>query len=506
MKISKIIKGIEGATASEETDVEINSIHYNSQEVTPGGLFIAIKGLQKDGHKYIDDAIQRGARAIVTENGWRGLCDVPIIQVPNTRVALSHIGALFYGNPSTELCIIGITGTNGKTTTSYLTEAILTEAGFKVGVIGTINHRFGGKVYPHPMTTPEAPDTQRILREMVQNKISHVVMEVSSHGLDLHRVDHCQFDIGVFTNLSQDHLDYHQSMETYFECKKRLFVELLNKSPKRKNAVAVINRDDPRGELIVKDLLVSSLYVGYSQESTIWAEDINATPLNSSGIIHMPGRVLSFQSHLVGHYNVSNILTAAGVGAVLNIPTECIKKGISRVRRIPGRLEPVENDLGISVLVDYAHTPDALENVLRALRELTSGRLITVFGCGGDRDRGKRPVMGTIAGRLSDLAVVTSDNPRTEPPDEIIESIITGIKRVRSKEYKSPDLANGFTEPGYIVIPDRRTAIMQGIKAARPEDTVVIAGKGHETYQIIGKETLPFDDRRVAKEAIGAIS
>ena len=502
MRISEIVQGIEGVAIPEGINLDIHSVHYKSGQVRPGGLFIAIRGLQTDGHRYIDDAIKRGAAAIIAENGWSDSCSVPVIRARNTRIALSQIGSAFYGHPSRDLCIIGITGTNGKTTTSYLTESILAAAGFKVGVIGTVNYRFGGKTYPNPLTTPEALDTQRILKEMVQNRITHVVMEISSHGLDLHRVDHCQFDVGVFTNLSQEHLDYHQSMEGYFESKKRLFVELLNRGPKRKNAVAIINHDDPRGELIARELVIPYLSVGYSRENMIWAEDIETTPRDTVGTIHMPGCVLSFRSPLVGRYNVYNIMTAAGIGAALSIPLDAVKRGISQLRTIPGRLERVENVLGISILVDYAHTPDALDNVLRTLRELTPGRLITVFGCGGDRDRKKRPLMGDVVGRLSHLAVVTSDNPRTESPDAIIESIITGIRPVLPKEYRIPDLKNGFDEPGYVVIPDRRTAIIKGIQVARAKDTVLIAGKGHETYQIIGRKSIPFDDRQVAKGAV----
>lgn len=502
MKISEMVQGIEGVTVPREIDCDIQSVHYQSQEVRPGGLFIAIRGLQKDGHQYIDDAIKRGATAIIAEKGWSGSCSVPVVRTHNTRIALSHITSSFYGHPSKDLCLIGITGTNGKTTTSYLTEAILAAAGFKVGVIGTVNYRFCGKTYPNPLTTPEALDTQRLFKEMLQHGVTHVVMEVSSHGLDLHRVDHCQFNVGLFTNLSQEHLDYHKSMDAYFECKKRLFVELLSRGPKRKTAVAIINHDDPRGELIAKELAIPYLYVGYSQENMIWAEDIKTTPHDTAGMIHMPGCILSFRSPLVGRYNVYNILSAAGVGTALNIPPDSIKRGLSQVRRIPGRLEPVGNDLGISILVDYAHTPDALDKVLRALRELTPGRLITVFGCGGDRDRGKRPLMGDVVGRLSQLAVVTSDNPRTESPDAIIASIVTGIRPVLPKEYEIRDLKNGFDERGYVVIPDRRTAIVKGIQAARAKDTVLIAGKGHETYQIIGRKSIPFDDRQVAKEAV----
>jgi UDP-N-acetylmuramyl-tripeptide synthetase len=502
LRIGEIIQDIEDVTVPGETDFDIHSVHYKSQEVRPGGLFVAIRGLQTDGHRYINDAIKRGATAVVAANGWSGSCSVPVIRVRNTRIALSRIGATFYGRPSKDLCLIGITGTNGKTTTSYLTETILNAAGFKVGVIGTINYRFGGKTYPNPLTTPEALDTQRLLKEMVQNKITHVVMEVSSHGLDLHRVDHCQFDVGVFTNLSQEHLDYHHSMEGYFASKKRLFVELLNRGPKKKNAVAIINFDDPRGEQIAKELVIPYLSVGYSRENMIWAEDIETTPHDTSGIIHMPGCVLSFRSPLVGRYNVYNIMTAAGIGAALNISPDAIKRGISQLRMIPGRLERVGNDRDISIVVDYAHTPDALDNVLRALRELTSGRLITVFGCGGDRDRGKRPRMGEVVGRLSHLAVLTSDNPRTESPGTIIESIITGIRPVLPKEYSISELKGGFDEPGYVVIPDRRTAIIKGIRVARAQDTVLIAGKGHETYQIVGRKSIPFDDRQIAKEAV----
>ncbi|MCK5243818.1 MAG: UDP-N-acetylmuramoyl-L-alanyl-D-glutamate--2,6-diaminopimelate ligase [Desulfobacterales bacterium] len=503
MKISDIVMDMKGVDTSSVTDQEILSVHCDSRNVRPGGLFVAIRGLQTDGHLYIEDAIKHKASAVVIEQGWTSSCSIPVMRVPDTRIAMSQIAAAFYGNPSKDLCVIGVTGTNGKTTTSYLIESILVAAGFKVGVIGTINYRFGPFVHPNPMTTPEALDIQRLLRRMVESGVTHVVMEVSSHGLDLNRVDHCQFDCCVFTNLSQEHLDYHKSMDAYFACKKRLFSDLLNKGAKRKNAVAVINHDDPKGELIAHGLTLPIFYSGYSRTNKIWIEDVKTTPEYTSGVIHIPEGMLSFRSSLVGRYNVHNLLAAAGVGAALNIPPEAIKRGIRELRSIPGRLEPVSNDLDISILVDYAHTPDALEKVLAALRELTVGRLITVFGCGGDRDREKRPVMGEVVGRLSDLAVITSDNPRREAPDAIIESIITGIKPVMSKEYLLPHLGSGFDKPGYCVIPDRSAAIVCGIKAARPKDTVLIAGKGHETYQIIGTESRPFDDREAAEKAIG---
>ncbi|MFH1075836.1 MAG: UDP-N-acetylmuramoyl-L-alanyl-D-glutamate--2,6-diaminopimelate ligase [Pseudomonadota bacterium] len=504
MKLSSLVQDIKDVHVQGKDDPDIASLHYDSRTVISGGLFFAVPGLKSDGHRFINDAIQRGARGIVSE--YVVDCgDIPIVRVQDVRLAMSHIASLFYKRPSAELCLIGITGTNGKTTTAYLTEAILAAAGFRVGVIGTINYRFNGKIYPHSLTTPESIDLHRLLRDMVDSGVSHVVMEVSSHALDLHRVDHCKFDVAAFTNLSQDHLDYHKSMSGYFACKKRLFTELLQ------TGTAVINADDRWGADIAHTLkALPCITTGCSEKETIWAEDIRITRKNAIGVIHIPGGSFPFQSSLIGRHNIYNMMSATGIGVALNISAETIKTGLIAINSIPGRLEPVVNDCGMFVVVDYAHTPDALEKVLGSLRETDKGRLITVFGCGGDRDKQKRPIMGDIVTRLSDLSVVTSDNPRSESQNEIIKDIISGIQtnnivgadmcvRPYIKKYTTEELSNGFKEKGYIVIPDRKTAIIQGIKAAQPMDTVLIAGKGHETYQIIGQDIIPFDDRQIAQ-------
>jgi len=487
-------------------DQLIDSIHYDSRRVKPGGLFVAIQGLQADGHAYIDDAVQRGALAVVTEKGWSGPSSVSVVKVDNARRALAALSAAFYRDPSHSLFVIGITGTNGKTTTAYLVEAILGAAGFNVGVIGTINYRFGGQTFPSPVTTPESLDLMQILRQMVDRDITHVVMEVSSHALDLDRVAFCEFDVGVFTNLSRDHLDYHGDMETYWQCKKRLCLDCLRPRSKQAKATAVINWDDSKGKELASEVSAKCLRVGLSQGCEIRAEGIQDSIGGTSGRVKTPGGYFDFASHLVGRHNVYNILAATGVATAMGLPVSTMKKGIETLVGVPGRLEPVVNPLGLSVFVDYAHTPDALENVLTALRGLTSGRLITIFGCGGDRDRDKRPMMGVAAGRLSDLSVLTSDNPRTEVPEAILSEIMVGTASVRNRRYEPRELAKGFDTPGYVVEPDRRRAIALGLGSARHGDTVLVAGKGHETYQITEGRSIPFDDRIEAKKALDRMS
>jgi len=437
---------------------------------------------------------------------WPGEAPASVVQVENARVALAAVSSAFYRDPSRELCMIGITGTNGKTTTAYFMESILNAAGFKVGVIGTINYRFGGQSFASPVTTPESLDLMRMLRDMADSGVTHVVLEVSSHSLDLHRVESCEFDVGVFTNLSRDHLDYHHDMETYWKCKRELCVGRLGVGSKRGRATAVINWDDPRGKDLCTDVSVPYLRSGLSEECEIRARDIKLTKEAVSGTIQTPGGAFDFTSSVVGQHNVYNILSATGVGIALGLPLETIQQGIANLQGVPGRLERVSNDLDLSVFVDYAHTPDALENVLTVLRELTSGRVITIFGCGGDRDRDKRPMMGATAGRLSDLVVVTSDNPRSEAPESILADIIKGTAGVQDYRYEVHALAKGFETPGYIVELDRRKAIALGLSAARPGDTVLIAGKGHETYQIIGEKTIHFDDRVEAKQILQQLS
>jgi UDP-N-acetylmuramyl-tripeptide synthetase len=488
-------------------DYEIGSIHYRAQEVKPDGLFVAIKGFKADGHDFIDEALARGASVIVTQKPVNK--ESVIIEVENTRRALAAISANFYGNASEKLFIIGITGTNGKTTTAYIIESILAEAGFKVGVIGTINYRYSGRVFPNPMTTPESLDLQRILTEMHENGITHVVLEVSSHAIDLHRIDHCRINIGVFTNLTREHLDYHGDMDSYWFCKKRLFTEHLKTGPKKGRTLAVVNCDDKRGKGLYNLLSEASdsmivISTGSTADKMIWPDNIKYSLTGITGRISTEKGIFNFKSPLAGEHNLENILSATGVGIALGLSPAIIKAGIEKTGWIPGRLEFIPNKAGKFVFVDYAHTPDALEHVLSSLKSIKDnkiGRIICVFGCGGDRDRGKRPRMGEIAGRFCDLTIITSDNPRTEDPMGIISQIVEGIKQTSSKEYTLPELVNGIQERGCVIEPDRRKAIKLSITSAGPGDIILIAGKGHETYQLIKGETFPFDDREEARKA-----
>ena len=497
MKLSNLIN------ADFSPDPDIGSVHYRAQDVRPGGLFVAIQGHAADGHDFVDEAISRCASAVVVQRPMKK--NSVIIEVSNTRKALGSIAAKYYDNPSEKLTLIGITGTNGKTTITYLVESILLTAGFKAGVIGTINYRYSGKTFPNPVTTPESLDLQRILSEMQNEGITHVVMEVSSHAIDLFRIESCFFDAAVFTNLTRDHLDYHKDMEAYWICKKKLFTELLFSGPKKEKAFAVINCDDKRGKELAGTLIKNRcITTGSYAGCTVYCTDFIPGVEGIKALISTPQGDFEVKSNLVGKHNVENILCAAGAASGFGISPEIIKRGVESVSVIPGRLERINSDSGVSVYVDYAHTPDALKNVLLSLRPMTKGRLISVFGCGGDRDRTKRPLMGEIAATLSDLAVITSDNPRTEDPVEIISQISAGISQNKIHHYETEELTPFFNKRGYAVEPDRKKAIYLSIKTAREGDIVLIAGKGHETYQIIGKNTIPFDDRQEAKLAVSS--
>jgi UDP-N-acetylmuramyl-tripeptide synthetase len=503
MKLSELLLHIEPKTISgvdHQDDLEIGSVHCNAQDVKPGGLFVAIPGFVSDGHDFIDTAIERGAMAVVTQKPIAK--DSIIIEVKNSRKALASLSSRFYGDPSEKLIVIGITGTNGKTTITFLLESILVVAGYTPGVIGTINYRYAGNTFDNPRTTPESLDLQRILSEMVQQKITHVVIEVASHGIELHRIDNTWIDVGVFTNLTQDHLDFHGSIESYWECKKQLFTKNLRTGPKKEKALAVINRDDPKGKELIQLLDMVSIPVGISEDNAVFCQNYNLDLNGITGTISTPDGDFTFSSPLIGKYNLENILCAVGVGIALKISPEKIKKGIQTAPAIPGRLEPIRNNIERYVYVDYAHTPDALKNVLTSLKSLATKKVICVFGCGGDRDQDKRPKMGKIAAQLSDLAIITSDNPRTEPPLKIIEQVLEGTRSVISHEYKPADLKNGFGKKGYSVEPDREKAITLGIRTSKPGDIILIAGKGHETYQILGAETISFDDRVIAEKAL----
>jgi len=490
-------------------DPEIGSIHYRAQDVQPGGLFVAIEGLAADGHDFIDEALIRGASAVVTQKPVKS--ESIIIEVENTRKALAAISARFFINPSEKLFLIGITGTNGKTTTAFLIEQILHKTGIHVGVIGTLNYRYAGKTFKNPMTTPESFDLQKILAKMLNNQVTHVVMEVSSHALDLYRVHYCKFDLVMFTNLTQDHLDYHKNMDTYWSCKKRLFTEILDVKSENDQVLAIINHNDERGRELSRILesrfgQASVLSSGFSDNNRIRPEGFSYDLGGITGKISTPNGGFKFKSHLVGQHNLENILCATGAAIVLGLSVDAIKHGIESVEAVPGRLESIPNDHKRFVYVDYAHTPDALENVLASLRECTLGRLICVFGCGGNRDKAKRPQMGEIAGKLSDLVVITSDNPRTETPMEIIDQILEGTKRSMPHALKPSDLSENSPIKGYVIEPDRKKAITLAIKVSRPNDAILIAGKGNEPYQIIGDKTIAFDDRKEAKKALSTLN
>ncbi len=398
--------------------LKITSIHYRSNEVQPGGMFFAIKGQQTDGHQYIRDAVSKGAAAVVVDAAQTGsnldALDAVIVSVKDTRKALAAASSVFYNNPSEKLYLIGITGTNGKTTTAYLLEHLLLENNIDVGVISTINYRYHGKVYANPLTTPESSDLQKILAEMADAGVTHVVMEVSSHGVALDRIYHCCFDMGIYTNLSQDHLDFHKTMEEYWSCKKRFFTNYLITGPKQNRAIAVINTDNPKGMELVSTMKGRNFVsVGANESSDVCARHMRFDQHGMSGSLKLADSDVQFKSGLIGRYNLENILCAAGAAIALKISPESAAQAIASFENVPGRLERITNDCDRHVFLDYAHTPDALENVLASLKEVIPGRLICVFGCGGDRDKAKRPQMGEIAGRLSDFVVITSDNPRT---------------------------------------------------------------------------------------------
>ncbi len=506
MELKKLLEGVEIRKITGGTLKEIEGIAYHSKQVREGFLFAAIRGMEADGHRFVKEAIERGAEAVLLEEE-RDIPNRTMILVPNSRRALAKISSNFYGDPSSQVRLIGITGTNGKTTTTYLLESIFIKAGFNPGVIGTISYRFGARRTPAPNTTPESLDLQRILWEMVKDGTSHVIMEVSSHGLDLDRVFGCEFDSVIFTNLTSEHLDYHKTLEHYFESKRKLFSDYLMKGHKPRR-FAVTNGDDPRGEEMVGGVDLPVIRYGVSPSCKITADEVTSSFEGLSCRVKTPKGMISIHSKLIGDFNLYNILAAVAVGVGMDVPLEVLKEGVEGLEGVPGRFEKVKNEKGIHVVVDYAHTHDALEHVLLGLKRIlgrSSGndvKMITVFGCGGDRDRTKRPLMGEVAGRHSDLAILTSDNPRTEDPLAIMSEVERGLKSIPLEEHPSNEVELWRSKKGYLRIPDRREAIRMAIRLARPSDAVLIAGKGHEDYQIIGKKKFPFDDRVEAKEAL----
>lgn len=480
--------------------IEIAALTCDSRQVRPGTLFFALRGTSADGHRFIPKAVAAGAAAVVLEDQACIPDRTPWILVDNARIAMALLASRFYGDPTAGLPLIGITGTNGKTTTSYLIEGILAAAGLPAAVLGTISYRFGTTRIAANHTTPESTELQAVIRELVDAGARALVMEVSSHALEQHRVDGCRFTVGVFTNLTRDHLDYHGSMEAYGAAKQRLFSELLRPEAGELRR-AVINRDDPAAAAFIAASACPVITYGISGAADVTAVETVCTVEGISGLLQTPYGVRRFSSRLVGTYNLSNILAAAAAGVALGLPLEQITDGIARQQKVPGRLERVDNNAGVTCLVDYAHTGDALENVLRTLKDLATGRIITVFGCGGDRDNGKRPIMGAVAARYSDLTIVTSDNPRTEDPLTILRQIKDGILPLGIREYDAPALTEVPHETGFVMLENRREAIRLGVRLARQGDILLLAGKGHEDYQIIGTVKHHFDDREEAAAA-----
>lgn len=466
-----------GAVRVSGGDTRVSGIAYRSDRTRPGDAFFCIRGLVRDGHEFAADAVARGASAVVCERELA--LDVPVAVVGDSRLAMSLASSRFYGHPSASMDVVGITGTNGKTTTTYLLDSIFRAAGRATGVIGTVGTRIVDTELPSTHTTPESADLQALFARMVSEGVSAVSMEVSSHAIDLHRTDGVRFAVAAFTNLTQDHLDYHHTLDEYWSVKRRLFFDA-------DVAARVVNIDDARGAGLAQEL-PGCWTVGRDATARVRAEDESADASSTSFSLVTPDGTVRVELPLAGSYNVSNALVAAGCALALGIPLDTVASGLAGAAQVPGRLERVDEGQPFSVFVDYAHTPDSLAKAIAAVRESTDGRVITVFGCGGDRDPAKRPLMGKAAGDASDVVVVTSDNPRSEDPVGIILQVEDGLRP---------------TGASYTVVTDRRAAIRHAFTLATAGDSVLIAGKGHEDYQIFADRTIHFDDREVAREEL----
>jgi len=475
MNISELIKILPEVISIEgPQNNEINSVADDSRKVKEGALFIAITGDKFDGHDFIPEVIKKGANVVIGEKSVQLEKNKTYIRVKNSRKALAVSSAWYYGFPACKLKLVGVTGTSGKTTTTYLIRAMLKEIGITSGVIGTIANIINDNKLPASYTTPGALELNQLFSQMLEEKVEYVVMEVSSHSLKLHRVEGLQFEVGVFTNLSRDHLDFHKSFEDYFASKQKLF---------QQSKRAVINVDDKSGQRLLENISIPSLTFGIENPADLMAQNIRQT---GEGVFYdLVYKNVKYPViyRVPGLFSVYNSLASLAAGISLGMPVESLIEALKKVEGIPGRFELVKNDRDIIVIVDYAHKPDGLKNVLLTIRGFCKGRIITVFGCGGDRDRGKRPIMGKISTELSDYTIITSDNPRSEDPEAIIKEIERGV------------VGNN-----YITITDRREAIRTALMMAKKGDVVLIAGKGHETYQIIGDKKIHFDDREIAKE------
>jgi UDP-N-acetylmuramoyl-L-alanyl-D-glutamate--2,6-diaminopimelate ligase len=498
MKLSQLLEGVTVSKLFQTMygqmvvthEVEVNKLQYDTRKLQRGDCFVALKGTTSDGHAYLQSALNQEVKVVVLQDDNAlpdPLCmhaGVIKVVVPDTRKALAIMSSNFYGHPSKKLKFIGVTGTNGKTTTSHLVKSILEAAGEKVGLVGTIEYRIGDRILPATHTTPESLELNELFASMVENKCTSVSMEISSHALDQSRVFGLDFDVAIFTNLTQDHLDYHGTMEKYFEAKKSLFMDL------KPSGCAVINHDDRRGVQIRYAIKSKAISYGITSAADIQVKNMKFSVAGTALTLSNGQGEFAFNMPLIGKFNVYNVLAAYAAGKALGIPREQILEGINSVKNVRGRFERITSPAGWTAIVDYAHTPDALENCLKTIHDIlptqNRGRIITVFGAGGDRDKTKRPLMGRIAGDYSDIVIVTSDNPRTENPEKIIDDIMQGVIRHASVLREV----------------DRRTAIERAVRGAQRGDVILVAGKGHEDYQVVGKEKIHFSDREVLESLL----
>lgn len=482
MNLQKLVSNLSEKQLIGDPDVEITDIATHSKNVTPGALFICIEGFKVDGHNYIEEAISKGAKAILISKDVPIIPSVTYVKVPDCRQVASIIADTFYDFPSSKLRLIGITGTNGKTTTAYFIESMLRAANYRPARLSTVSYKIGDSEILPSHTTPEAVELQYILAQAVKNGLTHVVMEVSSHALALHRTSGCRFKTAIFTNITQDHLDFHQTMENYLAAKLKLFKQL------PKSGVAIVNIDDGHAQDVISSTEGKVITYGLSDKAQVYAYNIESTKMKTSFFVTSSKELgitpTQINLKLIGLHNVYNALAAIVCGIVEQIDINSIKKGIEGLQGVRGRFELIDKGQDFTVVIDYAHTPDGLKNVLVTSRKLNPKRIITVFGCGGDRDREKRPQMGKISTTLSDYTILTTDNPRNEDPEEIIKEIEAGIESNKS----------------YEVVIDRTEAIIKALSYARKDDLVLIAGKGHETYQIFKDKKIHFDDREVVEK------
>ena len=483
MKLKDLLSGSNGILYGNG-DVDVKGIAVDSRKVKDGFIFFAIKGMHVDGNNYIDQAINSGACVVVSAQYLHDLsCALFLAELSEV---ISGVAAKFYNYPDSQLLLFGVTGTNGKTTITYFLESILNVSDLSTGVVGTVNYRYAKKTFDSPNTTPQAAELYEILAKMVSEHQLAAVIEVSSHALSLGRVNGIEFDTAIFTNLTRDHLDFHKTMDDYFYAKTKLFSGLVQKR-KNKKKIAVINIDDPYGKkmLDVVGAGAQKVTYGIKNNALVSAQEIIKSAKHTSFLLKSDFGTLLIILNFIGEHNIYNALAAAAAALYNGIPIENVKRGLEGLNSVPGRLEKVDLGQAFNVVVDYAHTDDALKNVLTSLKPLTSGKLITVFGCGGDRDRTKRPIMGAVATELSDYVIVTSDNPRSEDPRNIALDIEVGIKRTKRENYK--------------VVLDRKDAILEALSMAASGDVILLAGKGHETYQIVGNNKIHFSDFEVAK-------